>query len=184
MKRSLALAILALLTFASAGLAQEAGDPQPDERLRVGVHTQLGFLSPVGVLGGFVSVSTPRFSLMVGGGYALSGDDGWRAGLGVSRLFSLTKNNSLGIEAWAAVGSWRGVGDPGSSGRRGEWEVMPTGHLHLSYEARFADRIVVRMFLGAMTNFGAKPSNAEVCDTYCDGPVIGPSTGLSVGVLL
>ena len=181
MKRSLLLALLGL-TFSSLGLAQE---PAPDEnRLRVAIHSQLGLLSPVGVLGVYASLSKSRFSLMLGGGLALSEQAGWRASIGVSRDYTLTVNNSLSFELWAAIGSWDGIRDKFDGGPpEGHWDVMPTGHLHLSHRARLSDDFVLRTFLGVMTNFGVDP-NAGSCVGSCPGPVIGVSTGISLGVLL
>lgn len=186
MKRSLPLALLALLTFSSLGLAQDtAPDDVNEDRLRVGIHAQAGILTPTGLAGGFVSLSTRKFSVMLGGGYALSAENGWRVGLGVARLFQLTQNNAVGIEAWGAIGSWTGIrGELFGTDSAGHWSAMPTGHLHISYEGRFAERIVFRMFLGAMTNFDVEPDEGT-CSISCSrGPVVGVSSGMSLGVLL
>lgn len=184
MKRSLPLALLALATFSSLGFAQDSA-PGDKNRLRVAIHTQLGLLSPVGLLGVYASFSKPRFSVMLGGGLALSDAAGWRASVGISRNYALTPNNSLSFELWAAIGSWEGISDKFDGGpRQGHWGVMPTSHLHLSHQARLSDHFVMRSFLGLMTNFGVDPDEGTCIGGSCSGPTIGVSTGMSIGVEL
>ena len=190
--KKIILVVLGVVSVSSIGAAQDlvASEEVPvadSSRLRVGVHAQLGILTPTGVAGGFVSLSARGFSVMLGGGVVRSGGDGpgWRATVGVSRDFALTLNNSLSVELWGTVGSWSGFGNPGTSfgERLGHWDIMPTGHLHLSHQVRFFDRLVLRSFFGVMTNFGVAPDEGT-CSGSCSGPVFGVSTGVSLGVLL
>lgn len=125
---------------------------------------------------------------MVGGGLSLvnyASDVGWRAGLGVAGhlLVSSSGRHRLSVELWGALGSWDAfVFD--YDGVEGEWSVMPSAHVHMSYRVRATEHLEFRVFGGVMTNFGFDPDNANVCEAGCEGPVLAPSIGLSLGYIL
>lgn len=177
------------LTYAQPEHASssERGSASGDRGVEFGLHAQLGALSPTGLAGGYLSLSPiPEVTLMVGGGYALP--DGttpsWRVGLGIAGHLWRSIRHSLSAEVWAALGPWSGLGDAGQTPgeTNGEWDRMPSGHVNLAYTLRISGHVQLRSFVGVMTNFGADPSNE--CSSYCNGPVIAPSFGISLGYIL